>query len=358
MSKLHYFGPGQAALPEEVLKQASEAVVDYNSEGLSILEIPHRGTLFEDILEESLSLVRKLCRLGDDFELLWMQGGGRTQFALVPMNLLQPGDTAGYCDTGTWAHEAMTYAGYYGKAEIITSSREQGYTRIPALPANLPAGLRYLHITTNNTIFGTQWDALPQTQVPLVADMSSDILSRELDYRACGLFYAVAQKNLGAAGNTLVGIRKEVLERMSKGIVPMMSYREHVAKNSVLNTPPVFAIYTSLLMLRWADHKGLPAIEQENAEKASMLYEELDRNPLFHCPVETASRSRMNVVFHARDKAAEQQFIAYCRERDICGIEGHRSAGAFRASLYNGVRKESVAVLVNALQDFSRDYRG
>lgn len=356
MNRQHYFGPGQAALPEEVLREAAEAIVDYKDSGISILEIPHRGAFFDAILEESKELVHQLCGLGNDYELLWLHGGGRLQFAMVPMNLLGPEDTAGFCDTGSWAHEAMEYAGYYGKTTTVTSSREQGYLHIPPLPKSQPASLKYLHITTNNTIYGTQWAQLPETGVPLIADMSSDILSRPMDYKACSLFYAVTQKNIGPAGATLVGIRKDFLQQMRTGLPPMLSYAAHVQRGSVLNTPPVYAIYTSLLMLRWTARKGMATVAQENERKAELLYRELERNTLFHCAVEENSRSRMNVVFRAQDTAAEKAFLAYTAARDISGIEGHRSAGAFRVSLYNGVRVASVEHLVAVMQAFEKVY--
>lgn len=356
MSKQHYFGPGQAALPEEVLKEASEAIIDYKDSGLSILEIPHRGAFFDAILEESRELVRLLCGLDNDYELLWLHGGGRLQFAMIPMNLLRPEDTAGFCDTGTWAHEAMEYAGYYGKTQAVTSSREQGYLHIPALPNELPGSLKYLHITSNNTIYGTQWQHLPETDLPLIADMSSDILSRSVNYKACSMFYAVAQKNIGPAGATLVAIRKDFLGRMRDDLPPMLSYIAHVQKGSVLNTPPLSAIYISLLMLRWTARKGIAAIGQENDRKSQLLYQELERNALFRCDVEESSRSKMNVVFRAHDEAVEKAFLAYAAARDISGIEGHRSAGAFRVSLYNGVRTASVEHLVAVMQAFEKVY--
>lgn len=357
MSRLHFFGPGQAALPEEVLREAAEAVIEYRGSGLSILELPHRGRFFDAILEESRELVRRLCGLGDDFEILWLPGGGRLQFAMVPMNFLQPTDTAGFFDTGAWAHEAMEYAAYYGRTQVLSSSREDGYKYIPELPEAFPGDLKYAHLTTNNTIYGTQWDRLPEAGIPLVADMSSDILSRSIDYRACSLFYAVAQKNMGPAGATLVCIRKDALKQLRQDLAPMMSYAAHVERHSVLNTPPVFAVYATLLMLRWTDKKGVPFLEEESRYKSELLYTEIERNPLFHCDVREDSRSRMNVVFRAADAATEKAFLAYARERNIEGLEGHRSAGAFRASLYNGVRRESAEYLVQTMQAFEKEFR-
>lgn len=353
MSRIeHYFGAGPAALPKPVLQAASEAVLAYENTGLSILELPHRSALFDGILEEANGLMKRLCGLDDSFEILWLQGGGRMQFAMVPMNALQPGRTAAYADTGHWAHDALETAQHYGDAQAVTSSREAQYRFVPPVPASLPTGTAYLHLTTNNTIYGTQYAALPTADAPLVADMSSDFLSRKLDFSACGLFYAVAQKNLGPAGVTLVAVRKDFLERMRSDLAPILSYKAHAAAHSVLNTPPVFAVYTSLLVLRWIAQEGLDTLEARNERKAATLYAELERNPLFQPLVEAPHRSRMNVVFRGRDAGVEQAFLQAATERGIGGIDGHRSVGGFRASLYNAVSEASVQELVAALRDF------
>ncbi len=353
MSRIeHYFGAGPAALPKPVLQAASEAVLDYEGTGLSILELPHRSAWFDAILEEANSLVTQLCGLGDAFEILWLQGGGRMQFAMVPMNSLAPGKTGAYADTGHWAHDALETARQYGEAAAVTSSRDAKYRFIPPVPATLPAGTAYLHLTTNNTIYGTQYTALPEAGVPLVADMSSDFLSRKLDFQACGLFYAVAQKNLGPAGATLVAVRKDFLAGMRDDLAPILSYKAHAAAHSVLNTPPVFAVYTSLLVLRWIAGEGLDVLEARNERKAAALYAELERNTLFEPLVGPPHRSRMNAVFRGRDAAVEKAFLPFAAERGIGGIEGHRSVGGFRASLYNAVSEESVQALVGALRDF------
>lgn len=351
------FNAGPAALPKEVTKQASEAVIDYNNTGLSILEIAHRGKHFDAILEESKQMVKELCGLTDDYEVLWLQGGGRLQFAMIPMNFLPENGSAGYIDSGHWSTEAMEYARYYGKVQMVTSSKTDNYTHLPEWPQSIDESLRYLHFTTNNTIYGTQWPAIPQANVPLMADMSSDIFSLKRDYTNCALFYAVAQKNLGATGNTLVVLRKDLLGKIVRTIPPMLNFKDQVEKSSVLNTPPVFSIYVSLLTLRWIKAKGIDAIEKENNEKAALLYNELDRNPLFHAPVQKESRSKMNVVFHGTNKEMEQQFLDLCKQNDITGIEGHRSVGAFRASLYNAISLADVQKLVSLMQAFEKEYQ-
>lgn len=351
------FNPGQAALPQEVLEQAAQAVLSYEDSGLSILGIPHRGRQFNNILAESKALVKELCGIGEDYEVLWLHGGGRLQFCMVPMNFLGEEDTAGYMDSGAWAAEAIEYAKHYGNVNVLSSTRDINYTQLPAWPQQVPADLAYLHMTSNNTIYGTQWPLIPQSDVPLIADMSSDIFSRRMDYSNCGLFYAVAQKNIGPAGATLVVIRKDMLQRIKRSLPPMLDYAAHVKKNSVLNTPPVFAIYTSMLYLRWTKTKGIDTIEQENKAKANLLYEEINRNSLFHTTIAESDRSMMNVCFAAAYKEHELAFIDYCEERNMTGMEGHRSVGAFRVSMYNAIALRDVQELVQAMQDFEKKYR-
>lgn len=347
------FNPGPAALPQSVLQQSADAVLNYNNTGLSILGIPHRGKLFTDIIEEAKALVKELCGLGDDYEVLWLQGGGRLQFTMVPMNFLGDGETAGYIDSGYWAADAISYAKYYGNVEILASSKADNYNHLPEWPATIDSKQAYLHFTTNNTIYGTQWSQVPKVQVPLIADMSSDILSRQMNYTNCDMFYAVAQKNIGAAGVTMVAIKKDMLQRTKRTLPPMLSYDGHVKANSVLNTSPVFAIYTALLMLRWTKEKGIAAIEKENNEKAALLYSEIERNSLFDCIVNNAAdRSKMNVCFTAKHAEHEKTFISFCEENNVTGIEGHRSVGAFRASLYNAISLADVQHLVALMKEF------
>lgn len=348
-----YFGAGPTALPEEVLQEASEAVIDYNNSGLSILEIPHRDKLFDAILEESKSLVQELCGLNEDYEILWLQGGGRLQFTMIPMNFLNEGSTAGYIDSGHWAHEAIEAADYFGKASILSSSAKDNYNHLPEFPKEVPTALSYLHFTTNNTIYGTQWHDIPNCSVPLIADMSSDIFSSKRNYANCSMFYAVAQKNLGAAGVTLAVIKKDLLEKINRNLSPVLDYRAQIKNNSVLNTPPVFAIYTALLMLRWTKKKTIAAIELENDKKANLLYTEIERNQLFTPTVTDAThRSKMNICFLANNQEIEKGFLDFCTQQNIAGIKGHRSVGGFRVSIYNAIPIATVEKLVSVMREF------
>ncbi len=347
------FNAGPAALPAAVLQQASEAILNYNGTGLSILEITHRGKLFDAILEESKELVKEIARIDDDYEVLWLHGGGRLQFCMVPMNFLGENETAGFIDSGYWATQAIEYASYYGKIKVLASGKGTGYQSLPEWPV-VPPELTYVHITTNNTIFGTQIKDIPYTNVPLIADMSSDIFSRDIDYSRFDMFYACAQKNIGPAGVTLAVVNKQLLKFKKRAIPPMLDYGEHVKKGSVLNTPPVFAIYTSLLTLRWIKEKGIEQIDKENKIKAALLYDEIERNTLFHFTVNRMDRSKMNVCFHAKDKETENAFKQYCEENGITGIEGHWSAGAFRVSLYNAISIADVEQLVATMKEFEK----
>jgi len=342
-------------LPEEVLKEAADAVVDYQGDGLSILEIPHRGQKFDSILEESKELVKELCELQGDHEVLWLQGGGRMQFAMIPMNFLGDGQRAGYLDSGHWSRDAIQSANVFGATEVLSSSKQNNYSALPDLPASFPEDLAYVHITTNNTIYGTQWNGLPLSEPPLIADMSSDILSRKREYDKCALFYAAVQKNVGPAGATLAVVRKDMLKQIKRKLPAVFDYREQVKSKSVLNTPPVFAIYVSLLMLRWTKSKTISVLEQESIAKSEMLYNEIDRNSVFAPVVKVKDhRSRMNVCFTAATKEAEKRFADLCHARNIVGVEGHRSVGGFRASLYNAMAPDAVAQLVSVMQEFEQ----
>jgi phosphoserine aminotransferase len=346
------FNAGPATLPEEVLQQAAQAVIEYAGTGLSILELPHRSREFKEIIEESNALVRELCGIDDDYEVIWLQGGGRMQFCMVPMNFLSPGASAGYIDSGKWAADAAKYAAFYGNAVVLASSKENGYNKLPLWPAAIDPSLSYVHFTTNNTIYGTQWKSVPCTSVPLIADMSSDIFSRRHNYSKYSLFYAVAQKNIGAAGNTMVVFRKDLLARIKNTLPPMLDYRAQVKENSILNTSNVFGIYVSLLMLRWTMSQGIDAIERNNIEKAKLLYEAIDKSSLFKAYVtEPEHRSLMNVCFTAISSEAENDLLSLCAENGITGIKGHRSIGGFRVSLYNAITVKDVEQLVAVIKE-------
>ena len=347
------FSAGPAEMPAEVLHEASKAVKKFGSTGSSILELSHRSKEFMDIVEESKTLVKQLCGIGSDYDVLWMQGGGRLQFCMIPMNFLDAKGAAGYLDTGHWADEAQQYAANYGKADVLASSKKANYDHLPEWPKKVPASLSYLHITTNNTIYGTQWQTIGESGAPLVADMSSDIFSGKRDYTKYAMFYAAAQKNLGAAGNTLAVIRKDFLARAKNDLPPMLSYKANVKENSILNTANVFGVYVSLLTLRWIKEKGIATIEKENKAKAKLLYDTLDSSKVFIPHVkEKTHRSRMNVCFTTANAKQEKAFLEVCDARDISGIKGHRLAGGFRASLYNAIELSSVERLVAVMKEF------
>lgn len=358
MSKLKInFNAGPAALPQSVLEEAAQAVLNYNNTGVSILSMPHRGKDFSAILEESKALVKELCGIGDEYEVLWLQGGGRLQFAMAPMNFLGTDETAGYIDSGSWSSAAISYANYYGKVKVLSSSKDRNYTELPSWPDNKELqNLAYIHCTTNNTIYGTQWKDIPTSSVPVIADMSSDIFSRRISFSNCDMFYAVAQKNMGPAGATLVVVRKEMLQQIKRAIPSILDYNLYAEKNSVLNTPPVFAIYTSMLVLKWIKERGLDTIEKDNFRKASILYKEVERNSLFRTEVKEKDRSMMNVCFLPVDELIKQPFIDFCEERNITGIAGHRSVGGFRVSLYNAITIQDVEQLVAVMQEFEQKH--
>ena len=351
---IHNFNAGPSILPKEVFEEASESVLDFNNTGLSILEIGHRTTLFQPVMEEARSLVKELMELDDDHEVLFLHGGATTQFMQIPMNLLNENEIAAYTETGAWAIKAIKEAKLFGHVEIVGSSKEDNYTTIPKNITVTPTA-SYLHITTNETIAGTQWHTLPyDCGVPLVADMSSDILSRELDFNKFDLIYAGAQKNMGAAGVNLVVVNKNVLGKVKRTIPTILDYRNHIKEDSMLNTPPVFAVYVAMLTLRWLKNKGgVGAIEKINNEKAKLFYDTLDALPLFKGPVASEDRSKMNAVFVMQDEAMEKDFLELCKNEDMVGIKGHRSVGGFRVSMYNALPLESVKALTDLMKEFA-----
>jgi phosphoserine aminotransferase len=349
---VYNFNAGPSILPREVFEEAAAAVLNYNDSGLSILEYGHRTPAFEGIMREARDLMRELMALDSDHEVLFLHGGASTQFMQVPMNLLDLKETAAYTDTGLWASKAIKEAKLFGKPEIVCSSKDRNYSYLPADFA-VPNDAKYLHITTNNTIYGTQWQNIPQTSNSMVADMSSDILSRSMDFNAFDLIYAGAQKNIGAAGVTVVIVNKNILGKVKRNIPTMMDYRNHISEGSMLNTPPVFAVYTCMLTLRWLKKQGgVKAIEKINNEKAAMLYAEIDRNSLFTGTVEVKDRSKMNVCFVMSDLEKEAAFLKYATGEGIVGIKGHRTVGGFRASLYNAMPLSSVKVLTEVMRKF------
>ena len=350
---IHNFNAGPSILPREVFEEASQAILNYNDTGLSILETGHRTSTFQNIMDEARALVKELMQLDDDHEVLYLHGGASTQFMQVPMNLLNEKETAAYADTGIWSSKAIKEAKIFGNVDIVCTSKEAGYTFIPKDFA-VPNDAKYFHITTNNTIYGTQWQTIPNVSIPMVADMSSDILSRQINFNSFDLIYAGAQKNIGAAGVNLVVVNKNILGKVKRAIPTIMDYRNHIKEGSMLNTPPVFAVYVSMLTLRWLKNKGgVAAMEKLNNEKATLLYNEIDNNPLFTGTVAKEDRSKMNICFVMNDKEREEDFLAFVKLHNIIGIKGHRTAGGFRASLYNALQLSSVQFLVDVMREFA-----
>ncbi|MDZ4807974.1 MAG: 3-phosphoserine/phosphohydroxythreonine transaminase [Bacteroidota bacterium] len=352
---IHNFNAGPSILPKEVFEEASRSVLDFNYTGLSILEIGHRTPLFQPVMDEARALVKELMSLDDDHEVLFLHGGATTQFMQVPMNLLNENEAAAYTETGVWANKAIKEAKLFGHIEIAGSSKEDNYTSIPKNISVTPTAA-YFHITTNETIAGTQWHTMPyDCGVPLVADMSSDILSRQLDFNKFDLIYASAQKNMGAAGVNLVVVNKNILGKVNRALPAILDYRNHIKEGSMLNTPPVFAIYVAMLTLRWLKNKGgVAAIEKENDAKAKLFYDTLDTLPVFKGPVAKEDRSKMNAVFIMEDAALEKEFVDLCKANGMVGVKGHRSVGGFRVSMYNALTIESVKALTDLMKDFAK----
>jgi len=350
---IHNFNAGPSILPKIVFEQSAQAVLNYNNSGLSLLEIGHRTPTFQAIMDEARELVRELMQLDEDHEILFLHGGASTQFMQVPMNLLDEKDTAAYADTGVWSSKAIKEAKLFGKAEIVCSSKEDNYRYIPKDFA-VPNDARYFHITTNNTIYGTQWQTIPKTSNALVADMSSDVFSRRLNFNQFSLIYAGAQKNMGPAGVNLVVVNKNILGKIKRPIPTIMDYRNHIKEGSLLNTPPVFAIYVSMLTLRWLKNEGgIEAIEKRNEEKAACLYAAIHRNPLFTGTVAKEDGRKMIVWFIRNTPELESQFQQFAKEQGIVGIKGHRLVGGFRASLYNALPLGSVQFLAKLMDEFA-----
>jgi phosphoserine aminotransferase len=354
--KKHNFSAGPAILPASVLKEAGKAAVNYQGMGLSLLELSHRGPEFTAIIEEANVLMKEIIGLPEGYHVLWLSGGASTQFFMAPMNLLNPDETAAYTDTGTWANKAIKEAKGFGHVQVLASSKDQNYNFIPK-GYKIPRDVKYLHLTSNNTIFGTQLHKFPKSPVPLVCDMSSDFLSRPFDPAQFGLIYAGAQKNLGPAGTTVVIVREDLLGTVSRHLPSMLDYRTFIAENSLYNTPPVFPIYVSLLTLRWIKKNGgLKGIQRKNKTKAAVLYQEIDRNPLFKGTTAVEDRSLMNVCFVMEEKYAglEKEFLKETEAHGMVGLKGHRSVGGFRASIYNAMPKSSVQALADLMADFAK----
>ncbi len=351
--KKHNFSAGPCILPQEVLSQASEAVKDFNGSGLSLIEISHRSKDFVEVMEKARSLVLELLGLeGKGYQALFLQGGASTQFLMVAYNLLET--KAGYVNTGTWSDKAIKEAKLFGEVVEVASSKAEKFNFVPQ-GYGIPDGLDFLHITSNNTIFGTQTNNFPKSYTNLVCDMSSDIFSRQLDFTQFDLIYAGAQKNMGPAGTTLVVVKEDILGKVSRQIPSMLDYKVHIGKDSMFNTPSVFAVYVSMLTLDWLKNMGgIEAIEKINEKKAQLLYSEIDLSPVFEGYARKDDRSLMNATFNLTEDKLKGTFENMLQEAGINGLNGHRSVGGYRASMYNALSLESVGVLVDVMSEMER----
>jgi len=349
--KKHNYSAGPCILPQEVFEKSAEAILNFNNTGLSILEISHRSKDFIAVMDEARALALELLGLeGKGYQALFLAAGASLEFLMVPYNLMKENGKAAYLDSGTWANKAMKEAKAFGETVVVASSKADNYNNVPK-NYEIPADADYFHCTSNNTIFGTQMKSFPKTNVPLVCDMSSDIFSRELDFSQFDLIYAGAQKNMGPAGTTLVVVKEEILGKNGRAIPSMLDYVQHIKADSMYNTPPVFPVYASLLTLKWIKEKGgIAAVEKLNNAKAELLYNEIDRNPLFTGTAALEDRSNMNVTFLLTNPEHTETFDKMWKEAGISGIPGHRSVGGYRASIYNAMPIESVQVLVDVMK--------
>ncbi|MCF1191799.1 3-phosphoserine/phosphohydroxythreonine transaminase [Mangrovimonas sp. AS39] len=350
--KRHNFSAGPCVLPQEVIEKSAQAVLDFDN-GLSLIEISHRSKAFVDVMENARALALELLGLeGKGYKALFLQGGASTQFLMVALNLLEK--RAGYLNTGTWAAKAIKEAQIYDDIYEVASSKDANYNYIPK-GYDIPEEYDYFHCTSNNTIFGTQIKEFPNSPIPMVCDMSSDIFSRQLDFSKFDLIYAGAQKNMGPAGVTLVVVKEDILGKVSRKIPSMMDYKVHIDKSSMFNTPPVFAVYTSMLTMEWLKNLGgIAAIEKENEKKAQLIYSEIDLNPLFNGFAVKADRSNMNATFTLANEDLKETFDTMWKEAGINGLNGHRSVGGYRASMYNALSLDSVKVLVEVMSELER----
>ncbi|HEX5742526.1 MAG TPA: 3-phosphoserine/phosphohydroxythreonine transaminase [Flavobacteriaceae bacterium] len=349
--KKHNFSAGPSILPQEVIKKAAEAVLNFNESGLSLIEISHRSAPFVAVMDKARNLALELMGLENKgYSAIFLQGGASLQFLMIPYNLLKVDGKAAYLDTGTWSSAAIKESKYVGNTEVIASSKDKGYNYIPK-NYNIPTDADYFHCTSNNTIYGTQIKEFPTTNIPVVCDMSSDIFSRAIDFSQFDLIYAGAQKNMGPAGTTLVVVKDELLGKTGRTIPSMLDYQIQIAKESMYNTPSVFAVYTSMLTLEWLKNfGGVAAIEKINNAKAKLIYDEIDSNPNFIGYAAQEDRSFMNVTFNLADDTKKDQFDALWKAAGIEGLKGHRSVGGYRASIYNALPLESVQVLVDVMK--------
>ncbi|MFC6268802.1 3-phosphoserine/phosphohydroxythreonine transaminase [Frigoriflavimonas asaccharolytica] len=348
--KKHNFSAGPCILPQEVFQKSADAILEFNGSGLSLLEMSHRSKDFVAVMDEARAIVKRLMNLNDDYEVLYLGGGASMQFLMVAYNLLSTNGKAAYTNTGTWAANAIKEAKRFGNVDVVGSSKEENYSFIPK-DYSVGSEYDYFHCTSNNTIYGTQMKDFPEVDTLMVCDMSSDIFSRQLDFSKFDLIYAGAQKNMGPAGVTVVVVKKEILGKSGRDIPSILDYEVHIKKESMFNTPPVFPVYATLLTLQHLENNGgIAAAEIKNNAKAKLIYDEIDRNPLFEGFCAKEDRSTMNAGFKLIDESKKETFDAAWKEAGINGLNGHRSLGGYRASMYNALPIESVEVLVNVMK--------
>lgn len=351
--KKHNFSAGPSILPQAVIEQSAQGVLNINNSNLSLIEISHRSKYFVDIMDNATSLALELLNLNNKgYKALFLQGGASMQFLMTAYNLLE--NKAGYINTGAWSSKALKEAKNFGDAIEVASSKDANFNYIPK-NYKVDSNLDYLHITTNNTIFGTQFHDIPEVETNLICDMSSDIFSRQIDFSKFSLIYAGAQKNMGPAGTTLVVVKESILGKVSRTIPSMLDYKTHIDKDSMFNTPPVFAVYTSMLTLEWLkENGGITNIEKKNIEKANLLYDAIDNNELFNGFARKEDRSLMNVTFNLKNQEHKNNFDKLCLEANINGVNGHRSVGGYRASIYNALSIDSIKVLIEVMNELKR----
>ncbi len=355
MSKVHNFSAGPCILPQSVLEEASKSVLEFDNT-LSLIEMSHRSKPVVAVMEEAQQLVRELLNVPDNYSVLFLQGGASLGFLITAMNFMKEGGKAAYVNTGTWAKGAIKEAKMVGNVEVVASSEDKGFSYIPK-GYNVPSDADYLHITSNNTIVGTQIQEFAKCDIPVICDMSSDIFSRPVNVSDFAMIYAGAQKNMGPAGTTLYIVNNDLLGKTGRTIPTYLDLQAHIAKDSMLNTPPVFAFYVSMLTLRWLKAQGgVAAIEKINTAKAELLYNEIDSNPMFKGSAAVEDRSKMNVTFLLEDESLQAEFEAMAKEAKLSGINGHRSVGGYRASMYNALPIESTQALVDVMKKFKEKF--
>lgn len=358
---VYNFNAGPSALPTAVLDNAQQELTNFQGSGMSLMELSHRSQTYEDVHNEAIERIKKLYNISDDYEVLFLQGGASLQFAMIPMNFLSPEQKAGYIMTGSWSEKAIAEASLFGEGYEVTSSKNNQYRHIPDVDTNdFNNDDAYIHLTSNNTIYGTQWQSFPNTkEVPLIADMSSDIMSKPIDINNFDMIYAGAQKNLGPSGITVVIVKKELLEKANKKVPKILSYNTHVESNSLYNTPPTFGIYMLGEVMKWIELQGgLNSISHNNYEKAKHIYDAIDTSDGFYIGhAETTSRSLMNITFKLKNEQLEKKFLAEAAKENFIGLNGHRSVGGCRASTYNAVPEEACLALSEFMKEFQKNNR-